>query len=73
MDRGGLMTQEATTFELARPSHGRCTISFPGLLIPAFVACSTNAGEGLVNSSRAVTYMDIGWTCGGVAHYPECH
>jgi len=25
-------------------------------------------GEGLVNSSCAVMYLDIGWTCGGVAH-----
>ena len=28
--------------------------SFPGLLAPAFVACSTNAGEGLVKLSHVV-------------------
>jgi len=25
-----------------------CVASYPGLLTPAFVACSTNMGEGLV-------------------------
>jgi len=28
--------------------------SYPGLLAPAFVACSTNAGEGLVKLSHVV-------------------
>ena len=28
--------------------------SYPGLLTPAFVACSTNAGEGLVKLSHVV-------------------
>ena len=28
--------------------------SYPGLLAPVFVACSTNAGEGLVKLSHAV-------------------
>jgi len=34
--------------------------SYPGLLAPAFVACSTNAGEGPPGKteSRAVTYLD---------------
>ena len=39
--------------------------SYPGLLAPAFVDCSTNPGEGLVKLSHVV------WrtlTCGGVAH-----
>jgi len=30
-----------------------------------FVACSTNAGEGLVKLSHVVWRT---WTCGGVAH-----
>jgi len=38
---------------------------YPGLLTPAFVACSTNAGEGLVKLSHVVWCT---WTCGGVAH-----
>jgi len=32
------------------------------------VPSSTNAEEGLVNSSSVVTYLDIGWTCGEMAH-----
>ena len=39
--------------------------SYPGLLTPAFVACSTNAGEGLVKLSHVVWCT---WTYGGVAH-----
>jgi len=39
--------------------------SYPGLLAPVFVACSTNAGEGLVKLSHMVWRT---WTCGGVAH-----
>ena len=39
--------------------------SYPGLLALAFVACSTNAGEGLVKLSHVVLCT---WTCGGVAH-----
>jgi len=31
---------------------GREVASYPGLLTPAFVACSTNAGEGLVKLSH---------------------
>jgi len=38
---------------------------YPGLLAPAFVACSTNAGEGLVKLSHMVWRT---WTYGGVAH-----
>jgi len=30
---------------------------YPGLLIPVFVACSTNAGEGLV---KLMMYLDMG-------------
>ena len=41
--------------------------SYPGLLTPAFVACSTNAGEGLVKLSHLQWRT---WTCGGVAHSP---
>ena len=37
--------------------------SYPGLLTPAFVACSTNAEEGLVKLSCAVTYLDV-WRSG---------
>jgi len=37
--------------------------SYPGLLAPAFVTCSTNAGEGLVKLSHVVWHT---WTCGGV-------
>ena len=39
--------------------------SYPGLLTPVFVACSTNVGEGLVELSRVIWRA---WTCGGVAH-----
>jgi len=39
--------------------------SYPGLLAPAFVTCSTNAGEGLVKLSHMGWRT---WTCGGVAH-----
>ena len=39
--------------------------SYPGLLAPVFIACSTNAGEGLVKLSHVVWCT---WTCGGVAH-----
>jgi len=39
--------------------------SYPGLLTPAFVACSTNAGEGRIKLSHVVWRT---WTCGGVAH-----
>jgi len=38
--------------------------SYPGLLAQEFVACSTNAGEGLVKLSHVVWCT---WTCGGVA------
>jgi len=38
--------------------------SYPGLLDPVFVACSTNAGEGLVKLSHVVWRT---WTCGWVA------
>ena len=41
---------------------------FPGLLTPAFVTSSTNAGEGMLNLSQEVTYMDVGWMCRGMAH-----
>ena len=37
--------------------------SYPGLLAPVFVACSTNAGEGLVKLSHAMTYLDV-WRSG---------
>ena len=33
--------------------------SYPGLLTPAFVTCNTNTGEGLVNCSRAMVYLDV--------------
>ena len=42
--------------------------SYPGLLIPVFVACTTNVGEGLVKLSHLVWCT---WTCGGVAHSRE--
>ena len=35
---------------------------YSGFLAPAFVTCSTSLGEVLVNSPRAMTYLDIGWT-----------
>ena len=40
--------------------------SYPGLLTPAFVACNTNAGEGLVKLSHVVWRT---WTCGGAAFW----
>ena len=42
--------------------------SYPGLLTPAFVTCSTNVGEGLVKLIVCCDILDIGWTCGGVAY-----
>jgi len=34
--------------------------SYPGLLTPVFVACSTSTGEGVVKTeSRAMTYLDV--------------
>jgi len=39
--------------------------SYQGLLTQAFVACSTNAGEGLVKLSHVQWRT---WTCGGVAY-----
>jgi len=39
--------------------------SYPGLLTPASVTCSTNAGKGLVKLSHVVWRT---WTYGGVAH-----
>jgi len=33
-------------------SEGETVALYPGLLTPAFVACSTNAGEGLVKLSH---------------------
>ena len=41
-----------------------CVALYPGLLDPAFVACSTNAGEGLVKLSHMVWCT---WMCGRVA------
>jgi len=50
-------------------SSTRCTgslASYPGLLAPAFVACSSiNAGKGLVKLSHVVWHT---WMCGGVAY-----
>ena len=40
---------------------------YPGLVTPAFVACSTNTGEGLVKLIHAMTYLDV-WRSGT---YPE--
>ena len=34
------------------PELTGCLASYPGLLTPAFVACSTNTGEGLVKLSH---------------------
>ena len=31
--------------------EGNCLTSYPALLTPVFIACSTNAGEGLVKLS----------------------
>jgi len=45
--------------------HKQHLASYPGLLAPAFVTCSTNAGEGLVKLSHVVWRT---WMCGGVAH-----
>jgi len=44
--------------------------SYPGLLTPAFVARSTNTGEGLVKLSHVQWRT---WTCGGVAHSRKYH
>ena len=43
----------------------RSVVSYPGLLTPAFVACSTNNGEGLVKLSYVQWCT---WMCGKVAH-----
>jgi len=57
----GGMYVELTALDLA---------SYPGLLTPAFVACSANAGEGLVKLSHVVWRT---WMCGGVAHSRKTH
>ena len=44
---------------------GFTIVLYPGLHAPAFVTCSTSAGEGLVKLSHMVRCT---WTCGGVAH-----
>ena len=41
--------------------------SYPGLLTPAFVACGTNTGGGLV---KLITCNDVRETCGG-GHIPS--
>ena len=41
-------------YTLCASSWALALASFPGLLAPAFVACSTNAGEGLVKLSHVV-------------------
>ena len=50
----------------AASTRTRCGVAlYPGrLLTPVFVACSTNAGEGLVKLSHVQWHT---WTCGGVA------
>jgi len=48
----------------ACPEYTVCSlVSWPSH--PAFVACSTNTGEGLVKLSHMVWRT---WTCGGVLH-----
>ena len=62
--REGMCLGEAT---LAIAAGAQCIThlaSYPGLLTPAFVACSTNAGEGLVKLVKcARTYLDV-WRSG---------
>ena len=45
------------------PVYAELQASYPGLLAPAFVTCSTNTGEGLVKLSRGMTYLDM-WRSG---------
>jgi len=45
---------------------------YPGLLAPAFVTCSTNAGEGLVKLSRGMTYLDV-WRSGTFPEKQQVH
>jgi len=47
------------------PSCGVYLASYPGLLTPAFVTCSTIVGKSLVKLSHMQWRT---WTCGGVAH-----
>jgi len=42
--------------------------SYPGLLTPAFVACSTNVVEGVVKLSHVQWRT---WMCGRVAHFQK--
>jgi len=44
--------------------HTATLASYPGLLAPAFITCSTNAGEGLVKQSHVIWHT---WTYEGVA------
>ena len=45
-------------------NQGRCVnTQTPDVLTPAFVACMTNVGEGLVKLSCKVTLVDV-WKCG---------
>jgi len=54
-----------TTPHTDQHSSSALLASYPGLLTPAFVTCSTNAGKGLVNLSHVVWRT---WMSGGVAH-----
>jgi len=69
-------TSRCSAYELHNHHHHKCSAwrwqlaLYPGLLTPAFVACSTNTGEGLVNWSCAVTYMDM-WRSGTFLEKPQ--
>ena len=52
-----LWSHDFQPFRMLNHSDTTCEIivaSYPGLLTPAFVACSTNVGEGLVKLSHVV-------------------
>ena len=48
---------------LVAPASHSILASYPGLLTPAFVACSTNAGGGLVKLVTVMTYLEV-WRSG---------
>ena len=53
-----------------RHKHSDCNAKMKGRGYKA-IDTSLSAimqGEVWQNSSRAMTYLDVGWTCGGVAH-----
>ena len=68
--KGGIGGREGGKISRVGGGMEQCIASFPGLLTPAFVACGTNVGEGLV---IPVTCCNIRgrWVDGPEWHIPS--